>query len=148
MDEAFLPFLADEAAHSLAGARPPNVIVLRSLTKHFTLPGLRLGYLVANKDRASQFCSIQPWWPIGVLTQLAGIAALNDKAFVRRTKAWLNPERKWFLQQLRLFFPHLQPVASEAPRSAISGVLPMAPTIPLRVCMRAAVRLRREGEAT
>ncbi len=116
VDESFLPFHQDEARHSVVSAikQSKNLIVLRSLTKHFTLPGLRLGYLVAPKDRACQFRSFQPWWPIGVLTQLAGIAALNDKAFVRRTKAWLNPERKWFLQQLRFFFPHLQPVPSEA----------------------------------
>ena len=39
----------------------------------------------------------------------------------------------------------VQPVASEARLSLINGVLPMASTIPLRVCMSVAVRLR--GEA-
>jgi threonine-phosphate decarboxylase len=116
VDESFLPFHRDEHRHTIIPQvkRLQNLIVLRSLTKHFTLPGLRIGYLLTNSDRASTLRAYQPWWPIGVLPQLAGIAALHDKAFVRRTKAWLNPERNWLLRQIRILAPHLQPLPSEA----------------------------------
>jgi threonine-phosphate decarboxylase len=116
VDESFLPFRRDELRHSLISQvkRLGNLIVVRSMTKLFTLPGLRLGYLVASSDRASALRSGQPWWPIGILAQLAGIAALKDKPFVRRTQAWLNRERNWLLRQFDVFSDHLHPVRSEA----------------------------------
>src|SRR5262249_9509195 len=102
VDESFLPFRTDEPRHSLIrqAKRLGHLIVLRSLTKLFTLPGLRLGYLVTHPDHASALRSSQPWWPISVLSQVAGIAALKDKHFVRSTQTRLIRERKWFLQQL------------------------------------------------
>jgi threonine-phosphate decarboxylase len=115
VDESFLPFRGDHSQQSLLPRvkRLGNLIVLRSLTKLFTLPGLRLGYLVAHPNRASALCSDQPWWPIGVLSQLAGLAALKDKAFVRKTQAWLKPERNLLLYKLDGFSAHLHPVLSE-----------------------------------
>jgi L-threonine-O-3-phosphate decarboxylase len=115
VDESFLPFRGDGPRHSFISRvkRLGNVIVLRSLTKLFTLPGLRLGYLVAHPDRAAEFRSDQPWWPIGVLSQLASLAALKDKAFVRKTQAWLKPERNLLLYKLDAFSDHLHPVLSE-----------------------------------
>jgi threonine-phosphate decarboxylase len=113
VDESFLPFRGDLQSLSSSVKRLGNLIVLRSLTKLFTLPGLRLGYLVANPDRAAALRSDQPWWPIGVLSQLAGLAALKDKAFVRRTQAWLKPERNLLLYKLDAFSDHLHSVVSE-----------------------------------
>ena len=115
VDESFLPFRRDELRYSLIDRvkQLGNLIVLRSLTKLFTLPGLRLGYLVAHPDRASALRSDQPWWPIGVLSQVAGLAALKDKPFVRKTQAWLKPERNLLLYKLDAFSDQLRPVLSE-----------------------------------
>jgi threonine-phosphate decarboxylase len=114
VDESFLPFRRNVSSLVSLVKQLGNLIVLRSLTKLFTLPGLRLGYLLTNPDRASALRSDQPWWPIGVLSQLAGLAALKDKRFIRKTQAWLKPERNLLVRQLRLFSPHLRPVPSQA----------------------------------
>jgi threonine-phosphate decarboxylase len=115
VDESFLPFRGDVASHSLIRWVKclGNVIVLRSLAKLFTLAGLRLGYLVAHPERASALRSDQPWWPIGVLSQVAGVAALKDKGFVQRTQAWLKPERNLLLYKLDAFSDYLHAVLSE-----------------------------------
>jgi len=115
VDESFLALHPDHRRHSLIRYVKDhgNLIVLRSLTKLFTLPGLRLGYLVAQPDRAAALHSEQPWWPIGVLSQLAGVAALKDKAFVRKTRAWLKPERNLLLYKLDAFSDYLRPLLSE-----------------------------------
>jgi threonine-phosphate decarboxylase len=42
----------------------PYVIVLRSLTKYFALPGLRLGYLLGETRRVAQLVAYQEPWSV------------------------------------------------------------------------------------
>ncbi|MBY0527599.1 MAG: pyridoxal phosphate-dependent class II aminotransferase [Gemmataceae bacterium] len=100
VDEAFLPlvykkfyssdpsFLADTRVPRIASA--PNLIVLRSLTKVFALPGLRLGYLVARPEFAASVRTQIPPWSVNVLAQQAGLAALDDNEFADRTHDWIG----------------------------------------------------------
>jgi threonine-phosphate decarboxylase len=115
VDEAFLPFRPDESNYTLIGAidRLSNLAVLRSLTKLYTLPGLRLGYIVTNSDLATRIQAQLPTWSVNVLAQIAGIAALGDQGFLMRTHAWLNAERSSFLKQLHAL-PGVDPVPSQA----------------------------------
>ena len=71
VDEAYQP-LCDLApvAHS------ERVAVLRSLTKVFALPGLRLGYLVASPTVAAAVRASLPPWNVSQPAQAAGLAAL------------------------------------------------------------------------
>jgi threonine-phosphate decarboxylase len=116
VDESFLPFRDDESQHSLvrAAGRLKNLIVLRSLTKFYTLPGLRLGYLVANPSRYFPLAIGLPFWSVNSLAQLAGIVALEDSAFAMQTRSWLRCERNWFLRQLASFPLKLEPIPTEA----------------------------------
>ena len=50
VDEAFIDFLEDH--HSLIDADLPNLIVVRSMTKFFCIPGLRLGFAVTPSEIA------------------------------------------------------------------------------------------------
>jgi histidinol-phosphate aminotransferase len=79
VDEAFLPMF--EGLDAIAPA--PNVAVLRSLTKVFALPGLRVGYLLAAPAVASAVQACLPSWNVSAPAQAAGIAAarlLPDEA--------------------------------------------------------------------
>jgi threonine-phosphate decarboxylase len=117
VDEAFLPFLSDEAAQSVIPVldRLPNVIVLRSLTKVYTLPGLRLGYAVLSPRQAESLrWRLAPApWSVNCLAQAAGLAALQDGPFLARTRAWLTAERNGFLEQLAGLHTDLEPIPSE-----------------------------------
>jgi threonine-phosphate decarboxylase len=115
VDEAFLPFRPDEQIYSLLGDVHwlSNLVVLRSLTKLYTLPGLRLGYLVTEPGLAAKIQFQLPTWSVSVLAQVAGLAALRDEDFLRRTRTWLNIERPEFLSQLRAL-PSVDPVPSQA----------------------------------
>ena len=101
VDEAFLPFLRYEAERSLIPATGAltNLIVLRSLTKVFGLPGLRLGYAVSNAALAERIRAQLVPWSVNALAQIAGLAALRDRDFMRETHAWLETERL-FLRNL------------------------------------------------
>jgi threonine-phosphate decarboxylase len=115
VDEAFLPFRSDETSHSLIGAvyRLPNVVVLRSLTKFYTLPGLRLGYAVANPEVANYIQRQLATWSVNALAETAGLAALGARNWSAQTHTWLNTERPELLKQLRAL-PGLDPVPSQA----------------------------------
>lgn len=78
VDEAFMD-LTDES-HSLAGevARHPGLVVLRSLTKTFSLAGLRCGYLLAVPDLVHRLSSRRPHWAVGTLQATAIRSALRD----------------------------------------------------------------------
>ncbi len=71
VDEAFLPFVKPQKKPDLRKvALQQRVILLRSLTKTFAIPGLRLGYLLAPKGVISKIRATAPPWPINTLSQL------------------------------------------------------------------------------
>lgn len=83
VDEAFADFaphvsVADRAADATGG-----LLVARSFTKFFAVPGLRLGCLVTGAaERARAY---QPSWSVNAVAAAAGTAAAGDDAFVGRT---------------------------------------------------------------
>jgi histidinol-phosphate/aromatic aminotransferase/cobyric acid decarboxylase-like protein len=71
IDEAYLPMFegVDEVP------RASNVVALRSLTKVFALPGLRLGYLLAAAPVAAAVQAVLPPWNVSSPAQAGGVAA-------------------------------------------------------------------------
>ncbi|MDR1308666.1 MAG: aminotransferase class I/II-fold pyridoxal phosphate-dependent enzyme [Deltaproteobacteria bacterium] len=86
IDEAFMGFCRGAGSALALVPRCPRLVVLRSLTKIFAVPGLRLGYL-ASGDRelmAGLAASAEPWH-INTMAQNAGLFFLGRGAFARRT---------------------------------------------------------------
>ena len=84
VDEAFLPMFGEGDSDGVEPIPPaPNVAVLRSLTKVFALPGLRVGYLLAAPAVAAAVQACLPSWNVSAPAQAAGIVAarlLPDEA--------------------------------------------------------------------
>jgi threonine-phosphate decarboxylase len=116
VDEAFLPFVPGEEDHSLVPVlgRLPNLVVLRSLTKLYSLPGLRLGYALAHPDLAERVRGQLVPWSVNALAQAAGLAALDDAGFLRRTHEWAANEPAAFCRRLTVLTRNLEPVPSRA----------------------------------
>lgn len=85
VDEAFMEFAGDRESLVDRAAVDPRVIVLRSLTKFYAIPGLRLGYLVAVPETVERLRRHQPPWSVNALASAAGRAALADRAYAERT---------------------------------------------------------------
>lgn len=64
VDEAFLDFVPDECRWSLAHRVVPGVVVVRSVTKLWGLPGLRAGYLLADCATVSRLEAARQPWPV------------------------------------------------------------------------------------
>jgi L-threonine-O-3-phosphate decarboxylase len=116
VDESFLPFLADEAEHSLLPAltRLPNLVVIRSLTKVYALPGLRLGYAVAVPERADQLRNHLPPWSVNAFAQVAGMIALEEVSFLSETRTRLARQRPLFAGRLAACSSCVEPVPGHA----------------------------------
>jgi adenosylcobyric acid synthase len=92
VDEAFADFI--DGLDSLIHRRPPNVVVLYSLTKFYAIPGLRLGCAVADRGVAQKIRRILPPWTVNALAQAVGEAALRDKTYAEQTRALVKTLRE------------------------------------------------------
>lgn len=115
VDEAFMDFLPPDQAPSLVSwlDRYPNLVVVRSLTKFYSLPGLRLGYALGHPDRLHRWQRWRDPWPVNTLAVAAALAAVADRAFQRQTWAWLPPARQALMAGLAVR-PGLVPYPSAA----------------------------------
>ena len=98
VDEAFGDFVHDFA--SLTHQRPPNVIVLLSLTKIFAIPGLRLGCALADAKVVEAVQRIQPTWSVNCIAQAVGEAAIKDAAYISRSRDFVRAQREALVDAL------------------------------------------------
>ncbi len=96
IDEAFMDFLPLPQQQTLVELVPhfPNLVILRSLTKFYSLPGLRIGYAVASPERIKQWQSLRDPWSVNSLAATAAAVALKDLDFQQHTWNWLPPARQ------------------------------------------------------
>lgn len=85
VDEAFADAIPGEP-ESLAADPLPDVVVLRSLTKTWSLAGLRVGYALGAPDVLERLTAHRAHWPLGTL-QLEAIAACSAPEAVAEAEA-------------------------------------------------------------
>ena len=112
VDEAFVDWVEEESSKRLA-ARSPQVIVLRSLTKFFALPGLRVGYLIGQARLVERLRAQLEPWSVNTVAQQVALACLRDPGFVRHSRAFMEQERAWLFKQF-VELPGVQPFRSWA----------------------------------
>ena len=94
VDEAFMDFCEVESA-KLSVVASGSGVVLRSMTKFYAFPGLRLGYALASAPLTERLLSFRMPWSVNTLAQAAGIAALGDGGFSMRSRAFVAEEREF-----------------------------------------------------
>jgi|UniRef100_A0A7V6A4G7 threonine-phosphate decarboxylase len=100
LDEAFIDF-AEEASLKTSLKRFPRLIIMRSFTKFFAIPGLRLGYLLAAPELVESFAAMQEPWSVSSLAQAVGRACLQDRDYMTRSRALVREERQHLFQGLQ-----------------------------------------------
>jgi L-threonine-O-3-phosphate decarboxylase len=105
IDEAFMDFLPPGSEQSLISLceNYPNLVIVRSLTKFYSLPGLRLGYAIGHPDRLKQWQELRDPWSVNTLAALVAEAVIKDREFQEKTWQWLIPTREKLWQDLAAF---------------------------------------------
>ena len=110
LDEAFVDFV-EEASLKTHLAQFPRLLILRSFTKFFGIPGMRLGYLLAAPELIRRLAAVQEPWSVNTLAQAMGRACLQDQDYLARSRALVRREREYLLDGLK----------------SLAGALPLSP---------------------
>jgi threonine-phosphate decarboxylase len=100
VDEAFIDYAPENSVAQWA-AKLPGLVVLRSLTKFFAMPGLRVAYAVSCPQMRAAMESSIPAWPVGSIAAEAARMVLQDQLSIAHTVATNRTERIWLAEQLR-----------------------------------------------
>ena len=109
VDEAFIDFLGEGTEQSVLPliSEYANVVIFRSLTKFYAIPGLRLGYALAHPKRIEAMREKQVSWSVNGLALAAGEAMFCDgsneelQQYEAHTIRLINEERAWLSERLR-----------------------------------------------
>jgi cobyric acid synthase CobQ/L-threonine-O-3-phosphate decarboxylase len=85
VDEAFADFVPDY--RSLIHCGCANIVVVRSMTKFYAVPGFRLGYAMANAEPAARLRKFLPPWSVGSMAQAVGQGVLEDQAYADKSRS-------------------------------------------------------------
>ncbi|MCQ8902716.1 MAG: threonine-phosphate decarboxylase CobD [Methanothrix sp.] len=101
LDEAFIEL--SDPDQSLADLAPDmeSLVVMRSLTKSFGVPGLRLGFAVTNRWLADIMNRARIPWSISSIASAVAVHLLKDEEFLERSRESIIKELEWLTGALR-----------------------------------------------
>ncbi|MCX5645227.1 MAG: histidinol-phosphate transaminase [Phycisphaerae bacterium] len=99
IDEAYVDF-AEQNCTALVKDFD-NVIVLRTLSKGYSLAGLRFGYAIAQKDLIDGLVKVKDSYNIDAVAIALATAAIEDQAYFRQNVEKIKKERTALTEQLR-----------------------------------------------
>jgi histidinol-phosphate/aromatic aminotransferase/cobyric acid decarboxylase-like protein len=101
VDEAFIELSEPEESVASLAPNRESLFVMRSLTKSFGVPGLRLGFGVTNADLARIMNLARIPWSIGSLAAAAGEYLLGCDEHLMRSRRIIKTETLWLHGALR-----------------------------------------------
>ena len=100
IDEAYMEFTNSTISIVSLTKEYSNLIVIRSLTKTFTIPGLRLGYVISNDLMIAKLLSLKMPWSVNLLAVKAGEFIFNNYENIQFNVSELLEETTIFKNQL------------------------------------------------
>ncbi|HSH21974.1 MAG TPA: aminotransferase class I/II-fold pyridoxal phosphate-dependent enzyme, partial [Candidatus Caenarcaniphilales bacterium] len=162
--------VVDEAYFEFAGEtvtpwrhRFPNLVAVRTLSKAFALPGVRVGFGIGARDVVARLERVRPPGSISTISAQVGAEALRRPEVAHANVRGLALERAWFAARLHdagwqsmpsvtnfllVRFGDHASAEEAAERLLRSGIVPrtFGPANPLRGHLRLTVRSRDENE--
>ncbi len=103
VDECFNDFIETPEPYSMKKflEKYTHLFLLKAFTKRYAMAGIRLGYgLSGNQVLLEKMSQMTQPWNVSTLAQEAGIAALKEEAYVKKTMEIIHKERKYLLNAL------------------------------------------------
>lgn len=103
IDEAFIDFIPEPERRTLLPELLdyPHLILVRSMTKFYAIPGLRLGYAIAHPETARRMRDKQVTWSVNALALRAGEFCLRaDVSYERATLELVKEQREKLVGEL------------------------------------------------
>ncbi|MGH9427394.1 MAG: threonine-phosphate decarboxylase CobD [Terriglobia bacterium] len=100
IDEAFIDFVPGASAVNRL-QESQRLLILRSLTKFFGIPGCRVGCLLAHSSRLAELSWGREPWLVDTLAQVTAIASLEDQHYQVATRALVTRERGYLMERLQ-----------------------------------------------
>lgn len=99
VDESFIDFT--DGSQSLRIDRPANVVIIQSMTKAYAIPGLRLGYAIANVEIVAKMRRLLPNWTVNSIAQKVGCRAIQDQDYLQHSRHFVSRQRDQLVRELR-----------------------------------------------
>jgi threonine-phosphate decarboxylase len=99
LDEAFIDYCPNESLTQWP-VDQMSLIVFRSVTKFFAIPGLRVAYAVGSSSHIDAMNHFIAPWPTTTIASDAVCAALKDKAYAEESRLANGRRRRWLEQEL------------------------------------------------
>lgn len=99
IDEAFIDFVEEESVKKDAVERP-NLVVLRSMTKFFGIPGMRIGFAIGGENNIKKMMVYKEPWSVNVLGSIAAVESLNDAEYIEESRKYIARERAYLFSAL------------------------------------------------
>lgn len=100
IDEAYADFAKTNAVPLATARANRNVIVMRTLSKSFSLAGLRLGYCIGPEDLIAALYKVKDSYNVDAVAQSVALAALNDLKWMRANVAKVRRTRTRVAKEL------------------------------------------------
>jgi threonine-phosphate decarboxylase len=94
MDEAFYDFVSEYDPIVSYINEFSHLLIIRSMTKMFAIPGLRLGYIMGNQSVIEKLASFQSHWSVNALALKAGEWCLESESYVKETIELIQKEKE------------------------------------------------------
>lgn len=104
VDESFLDFVDNKDKYSVMKLiyKYSNLIIVKSLTKFYAIPGLRIGFGVTNnEDLLRKIDRVTMSWNVNTLASIAAVCGLKEITYNKESIDYVNTEREYLYNKLK-----------------------------------------------
>lgn len=103
IDEAFIDFIPKNKQVTLLPklSQYKHIIFVRSMTKFYAIPGLRLGFAVAHPDIITRLQGKQVTWSVNQLALTAGEICLDEHEYEEKTISLIEEQREYLKEEIQ-----------------------------------------------
>jgi threonine-phosphate decarboxylase len=94
LDEAFYDFTDDAFTYSSLLKQFPHLIILRSMTKIFAIPGIRLGYLLGAPAIIERARVYKSHWSVNHIALEVGKLCLSEGEYIQKSRAYIQGQKQ------------------------------------------------------